>query len=63
MDESSEEDTLIEDILVSESSIDTMVNLVIQDMSETTSENVGSSDDLFEESSSGEYDQLWVVNE
>jgi hypothetical protein len=40
-----------------------MVNLVIQDMSETTSENVGSSDDLFEESSSGEYDQLWVVNE
>ncbi len=63
MDESSEKDTLIEDILVSESSIDTMVNLVIQDMSETSSENVGSSDDLFEESSSGEYDQLWVVNE
>ncbi|MBO4608377.1 MAG: DUF2974 domain-containing protein [Lachnospiraceae bacterium] len=63
MDESSVDDTIAEDIIVSESSIDTMVSLIIQDMSETPSENVGSSDDLFEESSSGEYGQLWVVNE
>ena len=63
MDESSEEDELVEEIINSESSIDTMVNLIIQDMSESSSGNVGFSDNLFDESSPDDCDQLWVVNE
>ena len=43
--------------------IDNMVNLAIQDMSEASSGNVTDSEDLFEDSSSGDYDQLWVSGE
>lgn len=63
MSEQEDEDSVISDESSIMNEIDNMVNLAIQDMSEDASGNVGESEDLFGDSSSSDYDQLWVVNE
>ncbi len=63
MSEQEDEDSVISDESGIMDEIDNMVNLAIQDMSEDASCNVGDSDKLFDEASSSDYDQLWVVNE
>ena len=63
LSEASEEESVISDEGGVMDEIDNMVNLAIQDMSETSSANVTDSEDLFDESSSGDYDQLWVSGE
>ena len=63
LSEESEEEAAISDESSVMDEIDNMVNLAIQDMSEASSGNVTDSEDLFENSSSGDYDQLWVSGE